>query len=79
MSIYGKDAVIIKRPTDLKTKEGAFVTLNESIGILQMAYTKAINKEKEWTGSLFRKECKAKDGWIDEFITVSKSKGQLDH
>ncbi|MEP7323355.1 MAG: hypothetical protein ABI761_15630, partial [Saprospiraceae bacterium] len=79
LSFYGKDAIIVKRPTDLKTKEGAFVTLNESIGILQMAYTKAINKEKDWTGSLFRKECKAKDGWIDEFITVSKSNGTPDH
>ena len=41
-------------------------------------YTKAINKEKQWTGSLFRNKTKAKDGFIDEFIFLEKLNGQLD-
>jgi|APTNR8051073442_1049403.scaffolds.fasta_scaffold01080_4 putative transposase len=60
-------------------KENSIITLNESIGIMQKAYTRAINQEKGWTGSLFRKECKAKDGWIDEFITLRKMDGKLDY
>jgi putative transposase len=55
------------------------IGLNEAIGVLQKSYTRAINKEKEWSGSLFRKEFKAKDGWIDEFITVRKRDGKLDY
>ncbi len=39
----------------------------------------AINQEKNWTGSLFRKECKAKDGWINEFITLIKVNGKTDY
>lgn len=34
-------------------------TLNDSIGILLRSYTRAINKEKDMSGSLFRKETKA--------------------
>ncbi len=54
------------------------ITLNDSIGILQRSYTRAINKQQNTTGSLFRKECKAKDGWIDEFVTLTKKSGQMD-
>lgn len=35
-------------------------TMNESIGILLRSYTRAINKQENTTGSLFRKETKAK-------------------
>jgi len=28
---------------------------------------------------LFRKECKAKDGWIEEFVTLRKPNGQLNY
>jgi len=49
------------------------ITLGEAIGILQKSYAKALNKEKGWSGSLFRKNCKAKDGWVDDFITVQKN------
>lgn len=45
-------------------------TLNDSIGIFLRSYTRAINKQQNWTGSLFRKKTKAKDGWKDGFITV---------
>ncbi len=52
--------------------------LNEAIGMVERTYTRAINKQRERTGSLFRKEAKAKDAWIDEFVTVKKNSGQLD-
>jgi len=35
------------------------ITLNKSIGIMLASYTRAINKQKGWSGSLFRKETKA--------------------
>lgn len=34
-------------------------TLNDSIGIMLRSYTRAINNEQNWSGSLFRKETKA--------------------
>lgn len=44
--------------------------LNQEIGILLSGYTKAINKQQERSGSLFRPKTKAKNGWIDEFVTL---------
>ena len=38
---------------------------------------RAINRERKWTGSLFRTPFKAKDGWINEFVTI-KNKGKDD-
>lgn len=46
--------------------------LNQAIGILLSSYTRAINKQEGWSGSIFRQETKAKSGWIDEFITVDR-------
>ncbi len=40
-------------------------TLNDSIAILLRSYTRAINVQENRSGSLFRKETKAKDGWED--------------
>jgi len=34
-------------------------TIQQSIGIMLASYTRAINKQKGWSGSLFRKETKA--------------------
>jgi putative transposase len=45
-------------------------SLNDSIGILLRSYTRAINKQYDWTGSLFRDETKAKEGIINAFVTV---------
>jgi putative transposase len=45
-------------PSDALTKTKTR-TLNESIGILLRSYTKAINKQENSTGSVFRKETKA--------------------
>ncbi len=36
-----------------------FVNLNKSIGVLQSSYTRAINREKGKTGSLFQQQAKA--------------------
>lgn len=44
-------------------------TMNESIGILLRSYTRAINKQENTTGSLFRKETKAKCISCHEGIT----------
>ncbi|NBC07929.1 MAG: hypothetical protein GVY26_12120 [Bacteroidetes bacterium] len=55
------------------------MSLNKAIGILQSSYTRAINEQlPDRSGSLFRKPCQAKDGWIDEFVTLRNKYGELD-
>ncbi|MBK7373331.1 MAG: hypothetical protein IPJ09_18210 [Saprospiraceae bacterium] len=76
--LYGCAAKMVDNAVGRKAPANTTIQLNESIGVLQMAYTRAINQEKGWTGSLFRKECKAKDGWIDEFVTLRKTNGLID-
>ncbi len=61
-----------------KSNDHSKISINEAIGILQRSYTRAINKEYGWTGSLFRANCKSKNGWIDEFITLKKNNGETD-
>ncbi len=52
--------------------------LSQNIGTLLSSYTKAINKRYNRKGSLFRPKTKAKNGWIDEFVTIdSKHKDLL--
>jgi len=46
-------------PSDALTKLPKTRTLNESIGLLLRSYTRAINKQENYTGSVFRKETKA--------------------
>jgi putative transposase len=43
-------------------------TLNESIGILLCSYTRAINRQENRSGSLFREATKAKDGWENPYL-----------
>ena len=45
---------------------------NDSIAILLRSYARAINKQQDRSGALFREDTKAKTGWIDEFITVDR-------
>jgi putative transposase len=45
--------------------------LSLAIGTLLSSYTKAINKQQNRSGSLFRKETKSKNGIVDGFITVN--------
>lgn len=54
------------------------INLNDAIGTLLKSYSKAINKQRDWTGHVFREATKVKDGWIDEFVTLRKSNGTLD-
>ena len=49
-------------------------SLNDSIAILLRSYTRAINIQQDRSGSLFRKETKAKDGWIEGFIALEGSR-----
>ena len=44
--------------------------LSRSIGTLLSSYTRAINKQENRKGSLFRAKTKAKSGIIDGFITI---------
>ncbi len=74
---YGNKAQPVERAYTRKSKGHELISLNDAIGDLQVGYSRAINKEKDWTGSVFRKECKAKDGWIDEFVTIEKN-GRID-
>lgn len=67
---YGSKAIPVESNKKRRAKSQGLISLNEAIGALQRSYSQAINKEKDWSGSLFRKECKAKDGWIDEFVTL---------
>ena len=58
-------------PGDSKSPgEYAGRTLNESIAILLRSYTRAINKQEQRSGALFREDTKAKDGWIEGFIAL---------
>lgn len=75
---YGSQARPVDRRYSRKADEHKVINLNQAIGVLQNAFTLAINSEKGWTGSLFRQGCKAKDGWIDEFICVEKKSGKID-
>ena len=67
--LYGDKAFLLNNKTERVADENSLVSLNESIGILQRAYSRAINKQTGGTGSVFRKKCKAKDGWVNEVIT----------
>jgi len=49
------DATLSRTPTNAPTNN----ELNKSIGILLASYTRAINKQENSTGSVFRKETKA--------------------
>lgn len=66
---YGEKAMEVDKKATRMADENEAVELNEAIGTLLKAYAKAINKEKGMSGSVFRKNCKAKDGWIDEFVS----------
>ncbi len=50
---------VSQRHTETKTTETKTRTLNASIGIMLMSYTKAFNKQNNRTGKLFREQTKA--------------------
>lgn len=76
---YGLKAQSVKTKSTRNVDKDLPITLNLAIGNLEKSYSKAFNKETEQTGSVFRKNAKAKDGWLNEFITVTKNNGQADY
>ena len=56
------------KSSDEFTKSRSF---NQSIAILLRSYTRAINIQENRTGSLFRPKTKAKNGIIEELITIN--------
>jgi putative transposase len=44
--------------------------LSQAIGTLLSSYTKAVNKQRGWSGSIFRGRTKVKDEWIEGPITL---------
>ena len=56
--------------TGVKTTRYTTRSFNLSIGILLRSYTSYLNKKRETTGSVFRQKTKAKENWIDGFVTV---------
>ena len=68
---YGTKAIKVAR--EWSTSASEIITLNETIGTLQGGYGRAINKANNWSGRLFTDKCQAKDGWIDEFVTLTKN------
>jgi putative transposase len=67
---YGDKAMPVEFHKTRKGNPDDIVSLNEAIGMLQASYSRAINRENNWTGSLFRASFKSKDGWIDGFVTI---------
>ena len=64
--VVAESGVDLKSPPDSRMR-----SLNDSIAILLRSYTRAINLQEDGrSGSLFRKETKAKDGWIEGFISL---------
>lgn len=73
LKVYGQKTRPVDNARQRSENGQSLITLNDAIGDLLKGYTRAINKEQGWTGSLFREKCKAKDGWIDEFVTLEKN------
>ena len=70
---YGAKATKVIRDWSRGAKVSDIVTLNEAIGILQSSYGRAINKANKWSGRMFKDNCQAKNGWIDEFVTLTRN------
>ncbi|MEL6720329.1 MAG: hypothetical protein AAFO82_08445 [Bacteroidota bacterium] len=76
---YGEKAQAVKRDWTRISNPEEPISLNTAIGDLLKGYTTAINKQQEnRSGSLWRAETKAEDGWIEEFVTLKKN-GQTDY
>ena len=67
--LYGNKAKPVEYKSERMAKEDSLISLNHSIGILQRVYARALNKSMGRSGSIFRVECKARDGWTNEVIT----------
>lgn len=52
-------ATLSRTRTIQRTRTNRLMSFNQSLGIMLASYTRAINKQQNWTGSLFRCETKA--------------------
>ena len=68
---------ILEMPSILPSTDNFQQNLSLAIGTLLSGYTKAINRQKNRSGSLFRGKTKAKNGIIDGFITVEGKNSNL--
>ena len=50
---------VIPSPASSQTRNTELMSFNKSLGIMLASYTRAINKQQNWSGSLFRSETKA--------------------
>lgn len=77
---HGAKAIPIQPQNLSASKRAELVSLNSTIGHIQKGYTRAINAENDWSGSLFRAKCKVKDGMINDFVTTNNdnSKSRFD-
>jgi putative transposase len=57
-------------------EKGRLQSLNQSIGILLRSYARAINHQEGRTGALFRQCTKAKNGIIENVVTVDGPNAQ---
>lgn len=74
------ESIIEKKSTWIKkSDDNKLITLNDAIGILQRSYTRAVNNTNGWSGSLFRADCKSKDGGSDQLIKQQLSSEISDH
>ena len=69
--------LVLVRATTLHINKTTERSLNTAIGIMLRSYTNAINIQEGRTGSLFRARTKAKNGWIDEVITLGSRNENL--
>lgn len=67
---YGSKAIPIGERQLSTEKKKELVSINSTIGQIQKGYTRAVNAEKGWSGSLFRAHCKVKDGMINDYVTT---------
>ena len=70
---YGAKARKVNRGHLRNKNASEAISLNEAIGTLESGYGRAINRANNWSGRLFKDKCQAKDGWIDEFVTLKKN------
>ena len=62
--------LVVVNNVTLPLPNGKERSLNDSIAIMLRSYSRAINKQEERSGSLFREDTKAKNGIIEGFITL---------
>lgn len=63
-------AILASKEATLTKKDVRQQSLNHAIGTLLSSYSKGVNKQQGFSGSLFRAKTKAKDGVIDGIITI---------